>query len=132
MKIAAITDDGKTISMHFGRARHYLVCTIENGQVTQRELRDKMGHHDFAGHHDHDNSDPRGHGFGAGPAKRHASMVAAITDCEALLVRGMGQGAYLALEGANIRPVVTDIEDIDQAVRAYIDGDIVDHTERLH
>ena len=59
-------------------------------------------------------------------------MIAAITDCEALLVCGMGRGAYLALEEANIKPIVTDIEDIDKAVQAYIDGDIVDHTERLH
>jgi predicted Fe-Mo cluster-binding NifX family protein len=132
MKIAAITDDGKIISRHFGRAQKYLVCTIEDGQITQRELRDKMGHHDFAGHHDHDEKDPRGHGFGPGPAKRHASMIAAITDCEALLVCGMGRGAYLALEEANVKPIVTDIEDIDEAIQAYIDGDIVDHTERLH
>ena len=41
MKIAAITDDGKTISLHFGRAQQYLVATVENGQIVNRELRDK-------------------------------------------------------------------------------------------
>ena len=34
MKIAAITDDGQTISMHFGRAQYYLICTVENGEIT--------------------------------------------------------------------------------------------------
>ena len=34
MKIAVITDDGKAISQHFGRAQYYLVATVENGQIT--------------------------------------------------------------------------------------------------
>lgn len=132
MKIAAVTDDGKTISMHFGRAEYYLVCTIEDGQIAERELREKMGHRHFAGHGHEEKHDPRGHGFGKGAADRHTGMIASITDCEALLVRGMGRGAYIALEEANIRPIVTDIELIEEAVQAYVDGDIVDHTDKLH
>jgi predicted Fe-Mo cluster-binding NifX family protein len=48
MKIAAITDDGKTISLHFGRAPYYQVLTVENGQILERELRNKLGHTYFA------------------------------------------------------------------------------------
>jgi predicted Fe-Mo cluster-binding NifX family protein len=135
MKIAAITDDGTTISAHFGRARYYKVYTVEDGKIIEHETRDKAGHHDFAHEEDHEHEgrhDPRGHGFGAGAAQRHASMIAAITDCEALLVRGMGQGAYIALQEAGIKPVVTEIAPIEEAVRAYLDGTIVDHTEKLH
>ncbi len=44
MKIAFATDDGKTISAHFGKASHYLVVSIENGQPVQNELRDKPAH----------------------------------------------------------------------------------------
>jgi predicted Fe-Mo cluster-binding NifX family protein len=29
MKIAAITDDGKTISQHFGRAAYYMVLLLK-------------------------------------------------------------------------------------------------------
>ncbi len=132
MKIAAITDDGKTISMHFGRAQYYQVCTIQDGKIVERELRQKVGHQQFSGEHHTSENDPRGHGFGEGPAKKHARMIASITDCEAVLVRGMGRGAYLAMEEANIRPIVTDIETIEEAVQAYINDDIVDHTEKLH
>ena len=35
-KIAAITDDGKTISQHFGRAAYYLVATLKTGQIVAR------------------------------------------------------------------------------------------------
>lgn len=139
MKIAAITDDGQTISQHFGRARYYEVCTVEDGQIVNRETREKAGHHDFAHEHSHSHdhehqhgADPRGHGFGKQADERHARMVESITDCEVILVRGMGRGAYLAMEAANVRPIVTDIAAIEDAVQAYIDGEIVDHTEKLH
>ena len=44
MRIAAVTEDGITISQHFGRAPYYLVVTVENGKIVGRERRDKMGH----------------------------------------------------------------------------------------
>lgn len=133
MKIAAITDDGKTISQHFGRAQHYLVSTVVGGKVVATDLRDKMGHSQFSQEeHGHDHHDPRGHGFGEDADRKHALMIAAIKDCSVVLVRGMGRGAYLSMQAAGITPVVTDIEDIDTAVQAYIDGEIIDHSERLH
>ena len=48
MKIAVVTDDGKTICQHFGRASYYLVATVGNGRVTATELREKPGHRQFS------------------------------------------------------------------------------------
>jgi predicted Fe-Mo cluster-binding NifX family protein len=134
MKIAVITNDGKTISQHFGRAPYYLVFTIEDSEIVSKELRDKVGHRQFAQEpHDHDSeNDPRGHGFGAHSDAKHVRMIESIQDCAAIIVRGMGRGAYLAMEQANIRPFVTDIEDVEEAVQAYIDNTLEDHTEKLH
>jgi hypothetical protein len=36
------------------------------------------------------------------------------------------------MRSLNIRPILTDIADIEEAVKAYINGSITDHTERLH
>jgi predicted Fe-Mo cluster-binding NifX family protein len=132
MKIAAITDDGKTISQHFGRAPFYLVTMVENGQIVGMEMREKLGHSHFVGE-PHDQETPgQPHGMDPASHNRHLLMVDAISDCEALLSRGMGMGAYESVKAAGIRPVLTDIENIDEAVRAYISGKIVDHVERLH
>jgi predicted Fe-Mo cluster-binding NifX family protein len=132
MKIAAITDDGKTISQHFGRAPYYVVVTVENGQITNRELRDKLGHAHFA-NQPHDPEDPdQPHGMGSASHNKHLMMSEAIADCEALLCGGMGMGAYQSMLARGIRPVVTDIWDIDQAVTAYVEGKIVDQVDRLH
>ena len=49
MKIAIITEDGTTVSQHFGRAHLYVVATVEDGKVVGKETRDKAGHHTFSG-----------------------------------------------------------------------------------
>jgi predicted Fe-Mo cluster-binding NifX family protein len=131
MKIAVVIDDEKTISQHFGRAQYYLVYTVEDGAIRGNERRDKPGHQHFAGeHHDHDHSHE--HGTDAHSDHKHDQMIAPISDCEALIVRGMGRGAYLALEQARIRPFVTDIRSPDEAVQAYLDNTLTNHTEKLH
>jgi len=131
VKIAVITDDERTISQHFGRAPYYLVVTIEDGQIMQRERRDKLGHIHFANDpHEH----PAGeqHGFDPAAQDRHVRMAAAIVDCEVLLCRGMGAGAYESMKQVGIRPIVTDIPGIDEAVNAYVAGRMVDQVDRLH
>ena len=130
-KIAAITDDGISISQHFGRAQYYLVSTIEDGKIVGRELRHKLGHNQFA-NEVHIETPGQPHGMDAASHDKHLRMAQAITDCEALLCRGMGMGAYESMKSAGIQPVVTDIATIDEAVMAYIEGNIVDYVERLH
>jgi predicted Fe-Mo cluster-binding NifX family protein len=132
MKIAAITEDGKTISQHFGRAPYYQVMSVEEGQIVNRELRDKLGHAHFA--HEPHAPGPPGQPHGTDPAaqSRHARMAESIADCEALLCGGMGMGAYQSMKELGIRPIVTDIQSIDEAVTAYVEGRIVDQVDRLH
>ena len=135
MRIAAVSEDGSTISQHFGRAPFYVVVTVEGGKIVSRETRDKMGHAQFAGdtHEEHGGeADPRGHGFDPAAQSRHGRMAAAIADCDVLLARGMGAGAYESMRQAGIRPIVTEIPTIDQAVQAVISGQITDHVEKLH
>ena len=132
MKIAVITEDGKTVSQHFGRAPYYQVVTVESGQIVDRVLRDKLGHAHFA-HEPHEPGGPgRPHGTDPAAQSRHARMADAIADCEALLCGGMGMGAYQSMQERGIRPVVTDIESIDEAVKAYVEGRIIDQVDRLH
>jgi len=131
MKIAIVTDDGKMVCKHFGRAKNYLVVTIDNGIVIDRSMREKMNHDHFAHgeHHEH------GHGEkGASEAshQKHSSMVQVISDCEVLISGGMGRGAYLSLEQLNIRPIITELDDINLVITKFIGGKLVNHTEFLH
>ncbi len=132
MKIAVVTDNGSTISRHFGRALGYLVFTIEAGEIVEKEQRAKPIHQQ-CGHEDHEHHNHvHLHGIGEHPVDHHAQMLDPIRDCEAVLVRGMGAGAYYAMEQADIRPFITDVDDAETAVRAYVEGTLIDHPERLH
>jgi predicted Fe-Mo cluster-binding NifX family protein len=132
MKIAVITDDGITISQHFGRAPYYLVATVEIGQIVKRELRNKLGHDHFVSQPHPEEQPGQPHGMDPASHNKHLQMAEAIADCELLLCRGMGMGAYQSMQARGIRPVVTDITVIDEAVMAYVEGNIVDRVERLH
>jgi predicted Fe-Mo cluster-binding NifX family protein len=59
-------------------------------------------------------------------------MIETIADCQVLLAGGMGWGAYENIKRYNIEPVVTDVKDIDQAVKLHLDGKLKNLTELLH
>ena len=132
MKIAAISEDGATISQHFGRAPLYVVVTVEDGKIVNKENREKAGHHNFAGGGHHETQPGERHGYDAGAQSLHATMAQSIDDCQALLAGGMGWGAYESLKSRNIETVVTDVENIEQAVNLYIQGKLPNQMERLH
>lgn len=132
MKIAAVTEDGVTISQHFGRASQYVVVNVEDGKITGKETRPKVGHTDFAdvGHHEQHGCEV--HGYDACAAEKHGAMSRNILDSSVLLAGGMGRGAYENLKGQNIEPIITDVKDIEKAVKLYIEGKLPNLTQRLH
>ncbi|HMN59318.1 MAG TPA: NifB/NifX family molybdenum-iron cluster-binding protein [Anaerolinea sp.] len=132
MKIALITDDGKSISQHFGRAPYFLVLTIEDGKIIGREMREKMGHRQFSAEPHTEEHHGAGHGQDSASHHKHASMAETIADCKVLICGGMGMGAYDSMRRLNIQAILTDIREIDAAALAFIDGKLVDHTELLH
>ena len=137
MKIAVVTDDEKIISAHFGKASKYVVYSVENGKISGLEIREKTGqcksgedHHSIS-HHHNDEKDG-GRGMGKNAEDKHQRMFANILDCDILLARGMGRGARLGLESSGLKPIITDIAEINKAVEAVINGSIVDHPDCVH
>jgi predicted Fe-Mo cluster-binding NifX family protein len=132
MKIGAITEDGATVSQHFGRALYYLVVTVEDGKIVSKEKRDKAGHHTFTAREEEHLAPGERHGFDAGAQAKHAGMMSNIADCQVLIAGGMGWGAYESLKSRGIETVVTDVENIEEAIKLYLDGKLPNLMERLH
>jgi predicted Fe-Mo cluster-binding NifX family protein len=132
MKIATISEDGTTISQHFGRAPLYVVVTVENGKIVSKESRDKAGHHTFSANQHPETAPEERHGYDAGAQSRHATMAQSIDDCKVLIAGGMGWGAYDSLKSRGIETVVTDVDDIEKAVNLYLQGKLPNLMERLH
>ncbi len=131
MKIAVVSDDGQTISQHFGRAEKYIVVSFDQEKIVERiSLPKQASCH--SSHRHEGRQDPRGSGFGRRAEHSHDLMFENIKDCDMLLSRGMGRGAYQGLQSLGIRPVLTDITDIETAIQAVMDDTIVDHVDKLH
>ena len=132
MKVAIVTDDGLTVSQHFGRARFYLVVELDGSGEIDRELRPRFTPHSSggAGHGDtHAPGQP--HGTGPEAMRRHASMVEAIRDCQVLIAGGMGTGAVQAMEAAGIRVVLTGLREINRVITEFRDGTLRNRRERM-
>jgi predicted Fe-Mo cluster-binding NifX family protein len=120
--VAFVTDDGLTISSHFGRALYYELVTLEGGKVTQRMRIEKAGHHSFAPHE-------QGEGD---HAHKHELMTAPLTGVSTLVARGMGMGAQQHLLVSGIEPILTDLHTIDEAVEHLLAGKLAHNPRRLH
>jgi predicted Fe-Mo cluster-binding NifX family protein len=130
--IAIATDDGTTVSSHFGRARFYEVLNFSDGKVTKRERREKAGHHSFGaaeGEHTHHDDGQHNH---EEHEQRHQTMVSPVLDCKAVIVRGMGQGAVEHLRRANLLPVLTGLHTIEEVISAVAAGSLDSDSNRIH
>lgn len=124
MKIAFVTEDGTSISKHFGRAPFYQVVEIVDGAVKSSEILPKIG---CAHSHSHEEGDTD-----QNEAQKHQKMSDPIRDCKLVVSGGMGFGAYQSLMLRGIRTIMTEIDLIDDAVTQYIEGKLEDRPELLH
>lgn len=113
MKIAVVTDNGKTVGERFGKASMFLVLHVEKGQITRREPRRKLGRSPAAGK-------PRG--SGSATRDQFVAMAEAIADCEVLICGGAETEACKILADLGVKHITTGIKEIDQAVKAYVEG----------
>lgn len=130
MKIAFVTDDGITITQHFGRAGKYLVVEVVDGKEVSRELREKFGHthfHQEGAEHQHtqDHSSPENH-------QKHIQMMDAIMDCDVVICGGMGRGAFVSITSMGKNVFITNNLDIDSALNGYLAGELKNMSDLVH
>jgi len=115
MKIAIATEDGTTVSAHFGRAPYYVVVKVSEGKVLEREMRAKAyhGNHQEYGHN-------------------HADMFTCIADCQVLIVGGMGTPAHEAALAHGLKVVPTNPRDISAVIASYLDGTLEENPSLIH
>jgi len=130
MKIAFVTDDGISITQHFGRAGKYLVVEVSDEKEVSRELRDKLGHTHFhkggeSDQHAHSHDDPQNH-------QKHVQMIDAISDCDFVVCGGMGRGAYTSITSLGKKVFMTNNLKIDSALEGFLKGELVNMDDLVH
>lgn len=124
MKIALPTNDGVTISGHFGRSASFLIFEIENGQIKSRELKaNGMEHSHTQETCDHHSAESKPHS--------HAGILATLDGCEVVICAGMGQRAAEALRTCGTQILVTPPASAEETVVAYLAKKLTPQTERF-
>jgi predicted Fe-Mo cluster-binding NifX family protein len=118
MKIAIVSDDEKTISLHFGRTRGFLIYQVVENKVVEQEYRLNT----FTGHA----SGMAGHGQGM---DKHGAIINALKDCQVIISHGMGRRIYDDLCQAGIEVYITEEQDAQKALDLYIQGQLVNRPE---
>jgi predicted Fe-Mo cluster-binding NifX family protein len=118
-KIAFPTDDGETISRHFGQATHFTVLTLSDGRLGAPEVRDKASHR----HGDH---------AATGGTHPGQQMVEMVSDCQVVISGGMGSPMLARLEAAGLKVYLTGEESIAAAAQAFLGGTLQDDRRLVH
>jgi predicted Fe-Mo cluster-binding NifX family protein len=124
-RIAIASDSGRDVSSHFGRAPLYVVLTMKNGHVVAREERPKFTPHVTGGQHMHQH-DQGQHSL------HHSAMVDPILDCQVVVARGMGDGAYIHLTEAGLDVLLSELHTVEEVASAIESGSIQHQPTRLH
>jgi predicted Fe-Mo cluster-binding NifX family protein len=123
MKIAIPTNDGTSISEHFGRSAAFLIFETANGQIKSHEMKSN-GHR-----HSHEQGNC-GHGSAEGAQHSHQAILSALDGCDVVICAGMGQRAAQTLKSSGIAQIVfTSAGPAEEAVSAYLAGKLTPKTE---
>jgi predicted Fe-Mo cluster-binding NifX family protein len=118
MKLAVVSDDGRTIAAHFGRAKGFIIYNIENNAVLGSEYKIN----NFTGH-------ALGMADAGEANHHHGAILSALSDCNAVISGGMGPRIYQDLRNAGIEALLTSEGDAEGAVRLYLQGRLVNQTD---
>jgi len=119
MKVAIASDNGITISAHFGRTLGFEIFEIEKGKIIGQMYR----RNDFTGH-------ARGLEGASHEIDRHAPILEALKDCNAVIANGMGRRIYEDLQNAGITTFIVEENNTRQAIRLFLENKLQDHPEK--
>ena len=64
--------------------------------------------------------------------EKHTQMLSAIEDCQVIIAGGMGRGALVSMQDSGKKVFVVNIEEIDTALKAYIDSTLDNRSGIVH
>ena len=124
-KIAFATNDQTSITGHLGRCRSFMIVTIEENKISNKEPRENV----FTHHRMHNQDNKHEHHHGEGGGHSHTGLIEGLKDCSYLVSKGGGWRVVEDLKQNNIIPIFTDIDLIDDAANKFINGELINNPE---
>lgn len=108
MRIAIPTNDKQTIFKRSGRTAGFLIMDVDQSHSSVVDYRANQHHH-----HHHGSEEEHEHGHS------HKEIVAALQDCDYLVVNMIGKHFGGDIKAAGIKVFKTDETEIDKAVEQF-------------
>lgn len=144
MKLGFVTDDGATISAHFGQATHAVIVEVDDQrrevgrtlvdlssgaagvtvEVPLTMLADDDDHDD----HEHAHGERGGHQHGP----NHGLRFSVLAGCDVVIGRGMGEPAVAKLQAGGAEVFLVNEKTIDAALAAWQAGTLAHDARRVH
>ncbi len=118
MKIAVASNDHVRVSGHLGRCKSFVIYSVEDKKITNKEIRENTFTHHHAHHHHGDEENHHGH--------NHANLINGLKDCEVVIFNAGGWRIIEDLKANNIIPFLTEERIADEAAQKYINGELVE------
>lgn len=115
MKVAIASDDKIGISHHFGRAKGFMIFEIVDDKIIGESYRENVGKSN-----------------GKCGSCNHSMMIDNIKDCQVIISYGMGQHIYSDLMKNNIKAVVTEEKNVNDALKKFINKNLKNRIDKLH
>lgn len=123
MRIAVPTDDGMSISEHFGRSAAFLIFEVEGEAIRTCAMTANGGCHTHA-------AGDCAQDTGGNERDSHTAIVSTLTGSDVVICAGMGRRAAEALKSAGIREIVlTEAGPAAETVHAYLEGRLIPKTD---
>ncbi|MGD9898659.1 MAG: DUF134 domain-containing protein [Calditrichaceae bacterium] len=126
-KIAFSTNNGKTITGHMGRTKHFLIVTIEGDKITNRAMVENLMKHDDNHHHEHGDEHGHGHHHDHGHEHSHHShedLIKTLEGCSAVFTRTAGPRLIEELKTNNIKCYFVDNPDVDATLEKLLKNEL--------
>ncbi len=114
MRFAIATDDGTSISEHTGRCRGFMIYEAADGRARKLEHRPNTGAAHASGECAHGQQEAHADRHASG-GHSHAPLLDALSDCRALVTRGLGPRLIADLKDNGISVFVCNASDVVEA-----------------
>lgn len=121
MIIALPSQDGNTLSGHFGRSPIFAVYETADGEIKKKELRKN------AGAHGHGECSHGSHDKGGGH-HCHTTLLETLHDVDLVISAGMGKKMYDDLVHAGKIVLLSAEDDCDTIVNKFLSGNLQSKT----
>jgi len=114
MRFAIATDNESQIAAHTGKCRGFVIYDASDGAASRVEFR----RNDYTGHALGECSDGSEHKAHA-EHHSHGALLDALSDCQALVTRGMGFRLVADLRNRGIAPYVCSAQTVEEAADLF-------------